>query len=107
MIAYYDPNDEEARVIVQELLDSGLLWAINHGVLHQHGYALGVSSDKDTPNLVERLIIVKVDPDDIDGEIVFSASAGIMGYKKYLDYQTEKFRNRGREQDAEGKVEDA
>lgn len=32
-------------VLAQELYDKGLLFALNHNVLHHHGYAIGVTTD--------------------------------------------------------------
>jgi hypothetical protein len=105
MIGYFEPEGDDELKLLQEVYDSGLLWAINHGILHQHGYALGVSSSSETPDLAERLILIKIEPDDTDGEIIFSPAAGLKGYKKYLDYMTEKFRGHdGHEMDAEGEV---
>lgn len=108
-INYYEPDDDEAARVLQEVYDSGLLWAINHGVLHQYGYAIGVASSQETPELVERLILIKLDADeDSEGEIIFSQAAGLKGYKKYLDFLNRRFdathRRKGHEMGAEGEV---
>lgn len=87
-----EPHDGK---LLQELFDKGLLWAINHGVLHSRGYALGAKTDDD--GKIEELMIVKISPNDPDGEIMFELETGMGGYTKFLKGEHERFANRAAE----------
>lgn len=75
-------NPHQAKLL-SELYEKGLIWAINHSVLHQHGYAVGVKTNDSTGKVTE-FMILKVGINDPDGEITFDKATGLDGYNKYL-----------------------
>lgn len=88
-MVYFTPDDGAAEDILQELYDKGLIWAINHAILHPAGYNIAVEVKTDTPEKVTRLAFVKGEPGD---EVLYSVETGLMGYEKWLHSQWEGIR---------------